>query len=98
METVLYIIAKVISLMLSAISLAMFSRVMMQLIAMITSRDIEGNKFFIFCYTVTEIFVTPFRYLCERLNLFQGTPIDAPFLIAYITVSLLQSFLPIIYI
>lgn len=96
MEAVFYIIAKVISLMLSAISLAMFSRVMMQLISLMTSYDMEGNKMFIFCYTITEIFVTPFRYLCAKLNLFQRTPIDAPFFIAYITVSLLQSLLPII--
>ena len=96
METVLYIIAKVISLMLGAISLAMFSRVIMELVSRMTSYDIEGNKIFIFCYTVTEMFVTPFRYLCARFNLFQGTPIDAPFFIAYITVALLQSFLPII--
>lgn len=96
MEAVFYIIAKVISLMLSAISLAMFTRVIMELVGRMTSYDIQGNKFFIFCYTVTEIFVTPFRYLFARLNLFQGTPIDMPFFIAYITVSLLQGFLPII--
>ena len=96
METVLYIIAKVISLMLSAISLAMFSRVVMELVSRMTSYDVEGNKIYIFCYTVTEMFVTPFRYLCSRFNLFQGTPIDAPFFIAYITVAILQSFLPII--
>ncbi len=96
METVFYIIAKVISLMLSAISLAMFSRMIMELVSRMTSYDMEGSKIFIFCYTFTEIFVTPFRYLCAKFNLFQRTPIDAPFFIAYITVSLLLSFLPII--
>lgn len=96
MEIVFYIFAKVISLMLSAISLAMFARVIMQLVAMLTQFNPETNKFFIFCFAVTEIFVTPFRYLCAKLNLFQGTPIDAPFFIAYLTISILQSFLPII--
>ena len=96
MQAIFYIIAKVVSLMLSAISLAMFSRVIMQLISAIASHDLQENKLFIFCYTVTEIFVTPFRYLCARFNLFQGTPIDAPFIIAYLTISLLQSFLHII--
>ena len=96
MEIVFYILAKVISLMLSAISLAMFARVIMQLVAMLTQFNPETNKFFIFCFAVTEIFVTPFRYLCAKLNLFQGTPIDAPFFIAYLTISILQSFLPII--
>ena len=82
MEAVFYIIAKVISLMLRAISLAMFSRVVMELMSRMTSHDVQGNKFFVFCYTVTEVFVTPFRYLCAKFNLFQGTPIDAPFFIA----------------
>lgn len=96
MEAVFYIIAKVISLMLRAISLAMFSRVVMELMSRMTSHDVQGNKFFVFCYTVTEVFVTPFRYLCAKFNLFQGTPVDAPFFIAYLTVTMLQMFLPII--
>lgn len=96
MEAILYVTAKVISLMLSAISLAMFVRVILHLLSMLTSFDIEGNKIYIFCFAITEIFVTPFRYLCAKFNLFTGTPIDAPFFIAYLSISLLQSFLPII--
>jgi hypothetical protein len=96
MEAVLYIFAKVISLLLSAISLAMFARVIMEIASRITSYDVGGNKLYVFCYAVTEIFVTPFRFMCAKLNWFQGTPIDVPFFIAYITISLLQSFLPII--
>lgn len=96
MEAIFYIFAKVISLMLSAISLAMSARVIMQIIAQMSSWDIQGNKIYVFCYAVTEIFVTPFRYLCSKFNLFTGTPIDAPFFIAYITIVLLNGFLPII--
>ena len=96
METILYITAKAISLMLSAISLSMFVRVIMHLVSAVTQFNAEGNKFYIFCYTVSEIFVTPFRYLCAKFNLFRGTPIDAPFFIAYLTITILQSFLPII--
>ena len=95
-ETILYIIAKVISLMLSAISLAMFSRVIMELVIRMTSYDISSNKFYIFCYTITEIVVTPVRYLCVKYNWFTGTPIDMPFFITYMLIALLQSFLPII--
>jgi uncharacterized protein YggT (Ycf19 family) len=68
----------------------------MQIIAQMSSWDIQGNKIYVFCYAVTEIFVTPFRYLCSKFNLFTGTPIDAPFFIAYITIVLLNGFLPII--
>lgn len=96
METIFYIIAKVISLMLRAMSLAMFTRVIMELVSRLSSYDVQGNKFYIFCYAVTEIFVTPFRYLCAKFNIFTGTPIDAPFFIAYFTLAILQGLLPII--
>lgn len=96
MEAIFYVTAKVISLMLSAISLAMFVRVILQLVSMLTSFNLEGNKFYVFCYAITELVVTPFRYLCAKFNLFTGTPIDAPFFIAYLSISLLQSFLPMI--
>lgn len=96
LEIIFYVTAKVISLMLSAISLAMLARVIMQLVAALTQYNVEGNKFYVFCFAVTEIFVTPFRYLCDKLNLFKSTPLDVPFFIAYLTISILQSFLPII--
>ena len=96
METVFYIIAKVISLMLGALSLAMSTRVIMQIIARISSYDIEGNPFYIFCHAVTEIYVTPFRYLCAKFNLFMGTPIDMPFFAAYMILVMLNGLLPII--
>ena len=96
MEAVFYITAKVISLFLSAVSLAMFLRVIMQLVSMLTSFKADENKFYIFCFALTEIFVTPFRFLCAKFNLFTNTPIDAPFFIAYLFISLLQSLLPIL--
>jgi hypothetical protein len=96
MEAVFYITAKVISIFLSAVYFAMLVRVILQLVSMLTSFNAEGNKFYIFCFAITEIFVTPIRYLCERFNLFTNTPIDAPFFIAYLLISILQSFLPII--
>ena len=96
MEAIFYITAKVISLMLTAATTAMFARVIMQLLSMMTSFNVEGNKFYIFCFTITEIIVTPVRFLCAKFNLFTGTPIDAPFFITYLLLSLMQSFLPII--
>ena len=96
MEAILYIIAKVISLLLTAISLAMSTRIIMEIVALMTSRDISENRVYAFIYTVTEIFVTPFRYLCAKLNLFTGTPIDAPYYLAYLVLIALNMFLPLI--
>ena len=96
LELTLYIFAKVVSLFLSVISLAMFVRVILHLVLAMTGRNPEKNKFFVFCFTVTEIFVLPFRYLCAKFNLFTGTPIDAPFFMAYLTLTILQGILPVI--
>ena len=96
MESVFYLIAKVISLMLGAISLALSTRVIMQIVARMSSYEIEGNPFYVFCFAVTEIFVTPFRYLCAKFNWFTGTPIDVPFFIAYMSLVILNGLLPII--
>lgn len=96
MEAIVYIFAKVISLLLTALSLAMSARVIMQIVSMLTSRDISNNKFYMLAYTASEIYVTPFRYLCKRFNLFMGTPIDAPFFIAYLTLVFLNGALPLI--
>ena len=96
MEAIFYIFAKVVSLALSALGMAMFVRVIMQIVGQVTSYDAQGNKIFIFCYTLTELYVTPFRFLCAKFNLFTGTPIDMPFFLSYITLVVLNSFLPII--
>ena len=49
MEAVFYIFAKVVSLMLSAISLSMLVRVILELVSRMTSYDAEGSKVFAFC-------------------------------------------------
>lgn len=96
LETTLYIFAKVISLFLSAISLTMFLRVILQLVATLTGKSPEENRLYIFCYALSETFVMPFRFLCAKLNLFTNTPIDAPFFIAYLAITILRGALPII--
>ena len=58
--------------------------------------DRETNKAYRIFATVSEVFVYPFRVIMAKFNLFQGTPIDMPFFIAYIFVSLISLFLPIL--
>lgn len=90
METVLYILAKVVQLALSVLSIAMFLRVILQFFA-----D-DDNRFVIFCYAVTEPFIVPVRHLLDRLGVGQNSPIDIPFFVTYIIISVLQMMLPII--
>ena len=96
LEIILYLIAKVASLALGAAYWIMFIRVVFELIGRVTSYDIGSSKPYIFCYAVSEAVAAPIRYICYKLNIFQGTPMDIPFLITMIAVMMLKSLLPII--
>jgi uncharacterized protein YggT (Ycf19 family) len=53
----------------------------------------ESNKITDFLFSLTEPFIYPIRRLFQRLNWFQGMPIDLSFLFAYILLSVLSSVL-----
>ena len=90
METVFYVIAKGVSILLSVVSIAMFMRVILQFFA-----D-EGNKLVIFCYAITEPFIIPVRVLLAKMNVGQDSPLDIPFFVTYLIISVLQMLLPIV--
>lgn len=90
-EVLFYIIAKVVEIYLSVVSLAMLLRVVLQFFV-----DVETNKIFMLCVLVSETFVFPFRGIMAKFNLFTDTPIDMPFMIAYLAVVAITTFLPII--
>ena len=46
-----------------------------------------------FLYVITEPFIMPVRGLCNRLGLFQGIPLDMPFLITALLLTLISTFL-----
>ncbi len=91
METVLYIFAKAVEIFLGLVSTCMFLRVILQLFV-----NVESNKLFLICAAISEIFVLPFRVIMNKLNILQNTPIDAPFMVAYLFIAVLQLFLPVI--
>ena len=91
METVFYILAKVVSIFLSAVSLTMLLRMILSFFV-----DTEENLLYALCCYVSEPFILPFRLLCSKLNIGQSSPIDLPFMLAYIGLSLISIFLPVI--
>ena len=50
----------------------------------------EG-KFSTFLLVLTEPVIFPVRALCERMNWFEGLPLDIPFLITVLLLSILQT-------
>ncbi len=91
MTVILNIFVAVFNVLLSAVSLAMFVRMLLPLFT-----GNEESNFALFLACVTEPFVAPVRFLLVKFNILQGSPIDWSFTIAYILIALLRAFLPAI--
>ena len=89
-EAIFYVVAKLVQIFLSVISVAMFLRVILQFFAS------EDNKLVLFCYGITEPFIIPVRVLLEKMNVGQDSPLDIPFFVTYLILAVLQMILPII--
>ncbi len=50
----------------------------------------QGSRFSAFLFVVTEPIIMPIRKLCYKMNWFQGTPLDIPFLITVLVLMVLQ--------
>ena len=91
MESLLYIFASFMGILLDAVSLAMIIRMLIPLFT-----DVEDSRFYMFLSSVTEPFIIPVRVIFERLNFLQDSPIDWAFFISYLILSFIRSALPVI--
>lgn len=91
MSTLLYIVAKLVEITLGLVSFAMILRMLLPFFV----HD-ENNKIYVFCCFISEPFILPFRYLLAKLNIAQNTPLDMPFMLAYLVIALIRMFLPVI--
>ena len=87
--TVLVVIAKIVSLLLSIVSTAMFVRAICSFIPPVTE-----TRFFTFLLVITEPVVMPARFLLYKLNIGQQLPIDLSFTIAYFLLIFIEMLLP----
>lgn len=87
--TLLYLIAKVAELMLSAVSLAMLVRMLLPLFC-----DPEESRLYYFVFCLTEPVILPVRLLLARTNRLQDSPIDWAFSLTYLFLLFLQNLLP----
>lgn len=85
------VIARVIALILSALTFLMLMRVILSIFA-----NPEESKLYAFVAYATEPFVAPVRFLLEKFNILQGTPIDWSFTVTYMIIVLISFFLPAI--
>lgn len=91
METIFYILAKTVQLVLDLVSFAMVIRMLLPIFF-----DAEGNKLYIIACVISEPFIAPVRYVMVKLNIGQGSPFDWSFFVTYIILWVLSAILPVI--
>lgn len=79
----LLVLLRCILLMLDVISLAMLGRAVLSWFP-----TEEPTKLGAFLYVVTEPVILPIRNLCGKMGWFQGLPLDMPFLISMVILTL----------
>lgn len=86
-EIVLEVIKGVVIVLLGLIQTAMTVR------AILSWFPIEPNRLTYFLEVITEPVIYPIRKLFEKLNWFQGIPLDMSFMAAYLLITVVSLFL-----
>ena len=88
LDTLLFLLKQTFVLLLDELSLALLLR------AIFSWFDQTGeSRFSGFLFLLTEPIILPIRRLCQKMHWFEGTPLDFPFLIAVLLITLIRSFL-----
>ena len=91
METVLFIFAKSVQLLLALVSLAMMVRALMPFFF-----DVEESKIYLIACFISEPLIAPVRMIMAKLNIAQTSPVDWAFFVTYLIVWILETMLPVI--
>lgn len=87
-DTVLYVIKQVILILLDIFDVAFLVRAILSWIDPMDEFTVSK-----ILYAITEPLIIPIRRLCDRLHLFQGMPLDMPFLLTLLLLVLVRSLL-----
>ena len=88
MDTAIYIFKQFIIILIDVLHIAMFARAILSWFDQMQEWRITN-----FLHMLTEPVIMPIRALCEKMNWFVGLPIDIPFLLTWLLLSLLQALL-----
>ncbi len=88
MELFLVLTVNFVDLVLSVLMIAMFIRAILSFLMMG-----EDSKLGMLMYIITEPFIMPIRILLEKINLFQGTPLDVSFFLTTLIIAIVQTVL-----
>ena len=85
MDAVIYIFKQLIIILIDVLHVAMLVR------ALLSWFDpMQEWKLTAFLHILTEPVILPIRALCDKMHWFEGMPIDIPFLLSWLALSLIQ--------
>lgn len=88
MEYFIFVVKRIVCVFFDVLEIALLARAIFSWID-----PMHEGKVSEILETVTEPFLYPIRALCEKLHWFENTPIDMPFLIGWILISLIRTLL-----
>lgn len=88
MEFFLYFIRTAAQFLLTVIEIAMFVRALVSFIM-----PLQGGMLDQFSYAISEPFVVPMRIILERFESVRNLPVDVPFFITFLLISVIQTLL-----
>ena len=81
--------ARLILILIDAVSLAMLIRMLIPFF-----KDPEESKLYLFVAYLTEPFIVPVRFVLDKFNLLENSPIDWSFTITYFLLFIARNMLP----
>ena len=88
MELFIYIVKKIVYVFFDVLEIALLARAILSWIDQMGELKISQ-----ILETVTEPFLFPIRRLCEHFHWFENVPIDMPFLLGWLLISLIRTVL-----
>ena len=89
MEVILLILARTVSIWLSAVSIAMIIRMLLPFFT-----NPEESKLYVLSFAVSEPAVIPVRALMAKMDIGQNSPFDIAFTVTYFLIFIIRLFLP----
>ncbi len=86
MEIALFLLKKTLSVAINALSIAMFVRAILSWLI----DPMNEGRFSTFLYMLTEPVIMPMRALCAKMHWFEGMPMDMPYLLTFLCLTLLD--------
>ena len=91
METVFFIAAKLVAVILSIVSTGLFVRAILSF-----SEELSQSSINYYAYLITEPFVAPVRMILYKYNIGVDSMFDIPFITTCVIIMVLRMFLPVI--